>query len=129
MAGALAQATVVLHFLALLYIALGGFLAWRWPKSIFVHVFFALWGIAVNVLPLNCPLTELENHFRNQQGLGDLPAGFNAYYIYGHLFPDELTPVIGVLGLVILVVSYIGAFVHWRHRRDDAHGSQVRIAG
>ena len=109
MASTLAHATVVLHFVALLYIGLGGFLAWRWPKSIFVHIFFAAWGVAVNVLPLNCPLTELENHFRNQQGLGDLPNGFNSYYIYGHLFPAEYTPLIGVGALVVVIVSYIGA--------------------
>ncbi|TDQ05328.1 DUF2784 domain-containing protein [Labedaea rhizosphaerae] len=129
MAGTLAHATVALHFLALLYIGLGGFLAWRWPKSIFVHVFFAAWGVAVNVLPLNCPLTELENYFRNQQGLSDLPSGFNAYYIYGHLFPAEYTPVVGILGLIVVIVSYVGAYVHYRHRRDEAPRDGVPIAG
>jgi uncharacterized protein DUF2784 len=129
MASTMAHATVVLHFLALLYIGFGGFLAWRWPKSIFVHIFFALWGIAVNVLPLNCPLTELENFFRNQQGLSDLPEGFNAYYIYGHLFPAELTPFIGIVALVVVTVSYVGAYVQWRHRHDDTNSGQVPIAG
>jgi hypothetical protein len=129
MAGTLAHATVALHFLALLYIGFGGFLAWRWPKTIFVHVFFAIWGVAVNVLPLNCPLTELENHFRNQQGLSDLPGGFNAYYIYGHLIPTEVTPAVGIGALVVVVVSYVGAYLQWRHRRDGAPGGEVPIAG
>ncbi|HEY0453933.1 DUF2784 family protein, partial [Actinophytocola sp.] len=31
MAGFLADVTMVVHFAALLYIGLGGFLAWRWP--------------------------------------------------------------------------------------------------
>ncbi len=92
MAGLLAGVTVVLHFAALLYIGLGGFLAWRWPKSIFVHVFFAVWGVAINTLPLNCPLTEVENYFRSLQGLGPLPGGFNEYYIYGHVIPRPLLP-------------------------------------
>src|SRR2546430_2632860 len=51
MAGFLAHATMVVHFIALLYIGLGGFLAWRWPKAIFVHIFFALWGVAINTVP------------------------------------------------------------------------------
>ena len=42
MAAFLADITVVVHFAALLYIGLGGFLAWVWPKTIFVHVFFAV---------------------------------------------------------------------------------------
>ncbi|MFL6143791.1 MAG: DUF2784 domain-containing protein [Labedaea sp.] len=118
MAGFLAGATVVVHFAALLYIGLGGFLAWRWPKAIFVHIFFAAWGVAINVVPgLRCPLTDLENHFRAEQGLGPLPGGFNDYYIYGHLIPRPLLPVVTVGALVLLVVAYTGAILRWRRRR------------
>lgn len=53
----LAQATAVLHFITLLYIGLGGFLAWRWPGSIIAHIPFAAWGFAVIAFDLNCPLT------------------------------------------------------------------------
>ncbi|GAA4415078.1 DUF2784 domain-containing protein [Actinokineospora soli] len=114
MAGALAAATVVVHFVALAYIGLGGFLAWRWPRTVYVHVFFAAWGVLVNVAPIPCPLTELENHFRRQQGLGDLPGGFNEHYIYGELFPASLLPVVGALAIALLVVSYAGVYVRWR---------------
>jgi hypothetical protein len=114
MAAFLADVTVVVHFAALLYIGLGGFLAWRWPKSIFVHVFFALWGVAVNLLPLACPFTALEDHFRAQQGLGPLPGGFNEYYIYDVLIPRSLLPVVAVGAVVVLVVSYVGVYRRWR---------------
>ncbi|OLR90939.1 DUF2784 domain-containing protein [Actinokineospora bangkokensis] len=117
MAGLLAGATVVVHFAALLYIGFGGFLAWRWPRSIFVHVFFAAWGVVVNVTPLACPLTALENHFRHQQGLGDLPGGFNDHYIFGPVIPDGMTEYVAVIAVVVLVVSYTGAYQLWRHRR------------
>jgi len=120
MAGFLADATVVVHFAALLYIGLGGFLAWRWPKAIFVHVFFAAWGVAVNAIPgLPCPLTAVENYFREQQGLGHLPGGFNEYYIYGDLIPRGLLPVVMVGAIAVLIVSYVGAYVRWRRRRAD----------
>ena len=119
MAGFLAGATMVVHFAALLYIGLGGFLAWRWPKAIFVHVFFALWGVAINTVPgLPCPLTSLEDHFRAKQGLGPLPGGFNEYYIYGDLIPRALLPVVIVGAVVLLVVSYVGSYVRWRRRRE-----------
>jgi hypothetical protein len=117
MAGFLAGTTMVVHFAALLYIGLGGFLAWRWPRSIFVHVFFAAWGVAVNVIPeLPCPLTALEDYFRAQQGLGSLPGGFNEYYIYGDLIPRGLLPAVAVGAVVGLIVSYVGAYVVWRRR-------------
>ena len=118
MAGFLAHATMVVHFIALLYIGLGGFLAWRWPKAIFVHIFFAIWGVAINTVPgLPCPLTSLEDYFRGKQGLGPLPGGFNEYYIYGDLIPRGLLPAVVVVAVVLLVVSYAGAFVLWRRRR------------
>ena len=118
MAGVLATATMVVHFAALIYIGFGGFLAWRWPKSIFVHVFFAAWGVVVNVTPLPCPLTALENHFRAQQGLGDLPGGFNDHYIFGPLIADDYVQYVVYVALLVLVVSYAGAYALWRHRRS-----------
>jgi hypothetical protein len=121
MAAFLADVTVVLHFAALLYIGFGGFLAWRWPKSIFVHVFFVVWGVAINVVPgLACPLTSLEDWFRARQGLGPLPGGFNEYYIYDDLIPRPLLPVVVGGALVLLVVSYVGAYRRWRRRAPVA---------
>ncbi|OZM71408.1 hypothetical protein CFN78_19805 [Amycolatopsis antarctica] len=117
MAGFLAGVTVVVHFAALIYIGFGGFLAWRWPKAIIPHLFLAAWGVAVNVFPIPCPLTAAEDYFRGLQGLGPLPGGFNAYYIYGTLIPDHLLGLATVIALTCLVVSYAGAFVFWRRRR------------
>lgn len=117
MAGFLADVTVVVHFASLLYIGLGGFLAWRWPKTIFVHVWFVAWGVAVNVLPIPCPLTALEDYFRAEQGLGPLPGGFNEYYIYGDLVPRALLPVVAVGAVILLIVSYVGLYLRWRNRR------------
>jgi hypothetical protein len=117
MAEFLARVTMAVHFAALLYIGLGGFLAWRWPKAIFVHVLFVVWGVAINTVPgLLCPFTELEDYFRAKQGLGPLPGGFNAYYIYDHLIPRALLPAVAALAILIVVVSYVGAYVRWRRR-------------
>ena len=116
MAGVLAGVTMVVHFAALLYIGLGGFLAWRWPRSFFLHVFFAAWGVIVNVFPVVCPLTAAEDYFRRLQGLGPLPGGFNEYYIYGDLIPRPLLPAVGAGAVILLIVSYVGVYVRWRNR-------------
>ena len=116
MAGVLAGVTMVVHFAALLYIGLGGFLAWRWPKSIRVHVLFAAWGVIVNVFPVVCPLTAAEDYFRGLQGLGPLPGGFNEYYIYGEIIPRPLLPAVAVGAVILLIVSYVGLYVRWRNQ-------------
>jgi Protein of Unknown function (DUF2784) len=125
MAGFLADVTVVVHFAALLYIGLGGFLAWRWPRTIFVHVFFAVWGVLVNVTPIPCPLTRLEDWFRSMQGLGPLPGGFNEYYIFGDIIPRSLLPVVGIGAIVLLIVSYVGVWVRWRKSPVQPSGSSA----
>lgn len=117
MAAFLADVTVVVHFTALVYIGLGGFVAWRWARTIFVHVFFAAWGIAVTVLPIVCPLTALEDYFRARQGLGPLPGGFNEYYIYDDLIPRELLPVVAGVAIAALIVSYVGVWMRWRRNQ------------
>jgi hypothetical protein len=121
----LADATMVLHFVALLYIGLGGFLAWRWRRTIYLHVFFAAWGVAINVLPIVCPLTALEDWFRAKQGLGPLPGGFNEYYIYGEIIPDVLLPVVGIGAIVVLVVSYVGVWKRWPRSPVRPSGSSA----
>ena len=123
----LADLTVAVHIGALLFIGLGGFLAWRWPKVVFVHVFFAVWGVLVNVTPVPCPLTAAENFFRHQEGLGDLPGGFNAYYLYDTVIPRSLLPVVVVVALGLLVFSYAGAYHRWRHRHEDTAAHRVRL--
>jgi hypothetical protein len=71
----------------------------------------------------------LENCFRHQQGLGDLPGGFNAYYLYDTVFPRTMLPLVGVIALLVVVFSYVGAYLRWRHRDvgNDAPTHQVRL--
>jgi hypothetical protein len=116
----LAQATMVTHFAALLYIGLGGFLAWRWPRAIFPHIPFALWGFSVVAFDLVCPLTWVEDRFRAAQGLGPLPGGFNEHYIYDVIIPRPLLPAVAALAITAVVVSYVGPYRLWRRQRVPA---------
>jgi hypothetical protein len=125
MAGFLADVTVGVHFAALLYIGLGGFLAWRWPRTIYVHVFFAAWGVIVNVTPVPCPLTALEDWFRGMQGLERLPGGFNEYYIYDEIIPRDLLLVVGIGAIVLVIVSYVGVWKRWPRNPVRPSGSSA----
>jgi hypothetical protein len=109
----LATAVMALHFLVLAYIVLGAFLAWRWPRALFLHVPFLLWGLGIVFLGFVCPLTELENWLRGRDGD---PEGFIAEYLDGVLYPDEYLVASRVLAAVVVAVSYAGAIVAWRRR-------------
>ncbi|MGH3432867.1 MAG: DUF2784 domain-containing protein, partial [Thermocrispum sp.] len=60
MYGFLADATMVVHFAFLVFLVVGGFLAWRWPRVIYAHVLTAAWGVVITVFSLECPLTGPE---------------------------------------------------------------------
>jgi hypothetical protein len=66
-------AVVVVHFAFLGYLIVGGFIALRWRRTIWLHVPTVLWGIAIAVGHLDCPLTWLERLGRKKAGMPPLP--------------------------------------------------------
>jgi hypothetical protein len=125
MVGFLADVAASVHFAALLYIGLGGFLAWRWPRTIFFYAPFTALSVLVNVMSLPCPFTALEDWFRGMQGLGPLPGGFNEYYIYDEIIPRSLLPVVAVVAGVLVVVSYVGVWKRWSRNPVQPSGSSA----
>lgn len=113
------QAVMVVHFAVLLYLAFGGFLAWRWPRAWFAHVGMACWGLLAIAFPVVCPLTHLENEFRAKAGQAGLkPGGFIDTYIEDVVYPEEHTVLVRWLVVVVVAVSWAGALhLHLRRRR------------
>ncbi|GAA2880104.1 DUF2784 domain-containing protein [Nonomuraea rubra] len=105
----LADAAMVVHFAFLLYMAVGGFLAWRWRRTIWAHLAVAAWGVLSVVAGVECPLTLAEDWARHGAGQEGLPAsGFIDHYIEGVIYPEEYTN-LARLGVAVLVLfSYVG---------------------
>jgi hypothetical protein len=72
----LATLALVTHFAYLAYLVVGGFLAWRWPRTIWLHVGAAMWGVLVVAATLPCPLTWVEDWARLRGGEPALTKGF-----------------------------------------------------
>ena len=87
---ALADAVVLLHLGIVLFIVLGGLLAWRWPAAAVVHLPFAAWGFAVELAGWVCPLTPLENSLRRLGHEAGYRGGFVEHYLLPVLYPDGL---------------------------------------
>lgn len=110
----LAEVVMVAHFAFLAYLVVGGFLAWRWPRTIVVHALVAAWGLASVLLRIECPLTGLEDHFRAAAGQRGLDRGFIDTYLTGVIYPAEYLRQVQVLVAVIVVASWVGFY---RRRR------------
>jgi len=111
---------VVAHFAFLCYLVVGGFVALRWRRTIWLHVPAALWGIAITMAHLECPLTWLERWSRAKAGMAPLPPdGFIAHYIAGVLYPAGWTGIVPVATFGLIAVSW--ALYGWRGwRRGEA---------
>lgn len=48
---------VAAHFAFIAYLIAGGFIALRWRRSIWLHLPAVLWGAAITIEHLDCPLT------------------------------------------------------------------------
>ena len=101
----LAEVTIVLHFLFIVFVVCGGLLVIRWPQVAFVHLPSAVWGAAVEIFGWICPLTPLENHFSQLAGDSPYNGDFITRYLLAVIYPENLTAATQQLfgGLVIIV--------------------------
>ncbi len=119
----LADLTLILHAGFVAFVMLGALLVLRWPRVAWIHLPAVSWGAGIEFLGGICPLTPLENHWRQLAGGDGYAGGFVEHYVMPILYPDGLTRrvqvVLGVLVLVVNVAIYSWAL--WRRRsRHDA---------
>lgn len=116
----IADFIVLLHFAFVMFVVLGGLLALRWPRIIWLHVPAVIWGALIEFTGWICPLTPLENRLRQAAGEAGYQRDFIAQYILPALYPNGLTRrdqlMLGGLALAINLAIYTLVFVH--HRRS-----------
>jgi hypothetical protein len=110
----LAGTALAAHFAYLAYLVVGGFVAWRWTWTVWLHVGAAAWAFAIVTLSPPCPLTWAENWARRRAGMPGLSHGFIDRYVTGVLYPARYETAVRVLVAVVVVVSWVGAYAHWR---------------
>ena len=112
----LADGVVVLHAAFVLFIALGGILAWRWPRLLWLHVPAVLWGAGIVLVGYECPLTPLEKWLRRRGGEDAYDGGFIDRYVEDVVYPEEYTPALRALAAVLIAIGWLGSW----HRRPVA---------
>lgn len=114
-----ADAVLLFHLLFIVFAVLGGLLLLRWSWLIWLHLPAAVWGVTVEVMHLQCPLTPLENSLRRAAGEAGYEGGFIEHYLIPIIYPAGLTPQIQLwLGGVVLVVNVlVYGVVVWRALR------------
>ena len=113
-----ADAIVAIHFLFIAFVVGGGLLVIRWPKMAFVHLPAAVWGALVEIYSLICPLTPLENHFRDLAGESSYRGDFIVQYLIPVIYPENLSAsiqkILGALVIVVNIIFYLIAIRKYR---------------
>jgi hypothetical protein len=104
----LAEVVVVIHFGFVVFVVVGGFLAWRWPRLLLLHVPAIAWGLVIVTVGARCPLTTLERHLRSLGGENGRGQGFIDRYIEGVVYPGHLTRLAQAVAATAIAASYVG---------------------
>ena len=104
----LADGVAGVHYAYLAYLVGGGFLAWRWPRTIVPHGLAAAWGVAVVAAHWPCPLTAAQNALRSRGGQPRLSDTFINSYIRGTFYPAAHETEARAVAAGVVLASWVG---------------------
>lgn len=112
---------VAAHLVFVGYVVVGGFLALRRPRTLWLHGVAVAWAaliVAGTPAGVECPLTWLERRARAAAGMSALPPdGFIAHYLTGVLYPPGWITGIDVAVLGTVLGSWVLCGRELRRRR------------
>jgi hypothetical protein len=117
----LADGVVVLHLLFILFVLMGGIIAFARPKIIWVHIPCVLWAIIIELTGIICPLTPLENELRSRAGQGMYSGDFVIHYIEPMIYLEGLTRQLQIiLGVMVALVNMIMySWIYFRKKQKS----------
>lgn len=104
----LADAVVVVHFGFVAFVAVGGFIAWRYQRVLIAHAPAIAWAAGIVTIGYSCPLTRLENDLRDRAGSGGYEVGFIDRYLAGVLYPAQYERFLQAVVAVGVIAAYLG---------------------
>ena len=115
-----ADLVVVVHFGFILFAVFGGLLVLRWRRWVWVHVPAALWAILIAWAGWICPLTPLENWFRERGSALPYHSSFVEQYLLPLVYPTLLTRRVQIVLALSLLGINLGIYVCVLCRRAKA---------
>jgi hypothetical protein len=104
----LATLTLIVHFLFLLFVILGGLLFFIKPWILYFHIPTFFYGVYVELTQSVCPLTYLENYLLTKANLATYTTTFIQNYLYAIIYPINLTKEIQIsLAIALIIINGI----------------------
>lgn len=113
----IADFLLIFHLGFILFVLVGGFLAWRWRWLVWLHLPAAVWGAWIEFAGWICPLTPLENRFRRLAGQSGYEGGFIEHYLIPIIYPEGWSLSLGlVFGSIVTVINSLAYWGYLRRR-------------
>ena len=104
----LANLTLIIHLIFILFVIFGGLLFFILSKIIYIHLPALLWGIYIELTNSVCPLTFLENWFLYKGELTTYSNDFINNYLFPIIYPGSINNEIQIyLGLSLIVINIL----------------------
>ena len=110
-----ADAVVVIHFAFVVFVVIGGVLALRWPKVLWIHVPAVLYSVWIIAFSITCPLTPLERDLRERGGQDRYGESFIERYVEGVLYPGDMLRPAQFIAAVVVVASWLAGVLRRRN--------------
>ena len=104
----MANLTLIIHLIFILFVIFGGLLFFIFSKIIYIHLPALLWGIYIELTNSVCPLTFLENWFLYKGELTTYSNDFINNYLFPIIYPGSINNEIQIyLGLSLIVINIL----------------------
>tara|TARA_B100001175_G_scaffold146490_1_gene124237 strand:- start:278 stop:640 length:363 start_codon:yes stop_codon:yes gene_type:complete len=102
----LANLTLVIHLIFILFVIFGGLLFFIFSKIIYIHLPALIWGIYIELSSYRCPLTYLENWFLSQGELTTYSNNFIQNYVLPIIYPENFIAELQIyLGTALIIIN------------------------
>lgn len=113
----LASLVLAIHLLWILWVIFGAFWTRGRPLLTAFHILSLVWGIAVELLPLPCPLTITEQLFEQKAGAEGYRGAFLAHLLDDLVYPNVPEALLVGVGVAVCTIN-IGLYVRRYRNRD-----------
>lgn len=121
--GILADCVVLLHLLFIIFAVSGGFLLFWSKRFLWIHLPMVAWATFVEFSGWICPLTPLENFFRQKGGGIAYRTGFIERYLIPVIYPEFLDRNLQIiLGFLVLAINVL---IYWLYFLRDGTTREV----
>lgn len=110
--------TVIIHFLFILFVIVGGFFALRRTWSRILHVFCVAWAIIAELSPgIVCPLTAIENYVGLRAGIGTYEEDFITRYLVPIIYQEGVSVNLQLVLIgIVVVINAIAYYRYWKKK-------------